>query len=115
MQSRMEKSPGDAHAGERLHHFEVAGGGCAGPSPSFKINEKGDTAGNRGKKNKRTDGGAHVRLRRWRPKGSAIQFSVNEQNERHADESERYLQTRGQPQWHSEHRAAPGDGRKSPE
>jgi hypothetical protein len=33
----VEETPGDADRGERLHHFEVASGGCAGEMQSLKI------------------------------------------------------------------------------
>src|ERR1700746_2071148 len=111
----MEESPGDANGGERLHHFEVTGGGRAGQSQSFKVNEKWDGAGDRGEKKKSHDGYGHVRLSsRW-PKGNAIQFSVYQKNERHADQPDHDAQTGGEAQWHSNHRAATGHGGKSPE
>src|SRR5207249_7954101 len=104
----MEESPGDANGGERLHHFEVTGGGRAGQSQSFKVNEKWDAAGDRGEKKKREDGCGHVRLSGGWPKGNAVQFSVDEKNDRHAYHSNRYSQTCGEAQWHSDHRAATG-------
>src|SRR6266567_4819065 len=104
----MEESPGDANGGKRLHHFEVTGGGRAGQSQSFKVNEKWNATGDRGEKKKRDDSCGHVRLSGWWPKGSAVQFSVGEKNERHADQSDRDAQARGEAQWHSEHRAAAG-------
>ena len=33
----VEETPGDANCGERLHHFEVTGCGCAGEVQSLKI------------------------------------------------------------------------------
>src|SRR5205807_8770612 len=111
----MEESPGDANGGERLHHFEVTGGGRTGQSQSFKVNEKWDGAGDRGEKKKREDGCGHVSLSgRW-PKGNAVQFSVDEKNERNAGQSDDREQTCGEAQWHSDHRAATGHGGKSPE
>src|SRR4029077_9582701 len=101
--------------GERLHHFEVTGGGGAGQSQSFKVNEKWDGARDRGEKKKRDDGSCHVGLSGWWPKGNAVQFSVDEKNERHADQSDHDAQACGQTQWHSDHRAATGHGGKSPE
>src|SRR5438477_12367854 len=111
----MEESPGDANGRERLHHFEVTSGGRAGQSQSFKINEKWDAAGNRGEKKERDNGCGHVRLSSWWPKGNAVQFSIDEKNERHADQSHRHPQTCGETQWHSDHRAPTGYGGESPE
>src|SRR5437764_12982838 len=111
----MEESPGDANGGECLHHFEVTGGGRAGQSQSFKVNEKWDPAGDRREKKKQNNGCGHGGLSGWWPKGSAVEFSVNEKNERHAYESYSYPQTGGQAQRHSKHRAAPRHGGKSPE
>src|ERR1700719_833978 len=110
----MEESPGDANGGERLHHFEVTGGGRAGQSQAFKVNEKWDAAGDRGQKKKRDDGCGRVRLSGWWPKGNAMQFSVHQKNERHAYQSDRYAQTCGEAQWHADHRAATGHGGESP-
>src|SRR5437762_12524844 len=103
----MEKSPSDAHGGERLHHFEVTGGGRASQPQSFEAKEKWDGAGDRGEEKKCDDGCDDVRLRGWRPKGNAIQFSVDQKNERHAYQSNHDAQTGGEAHWHSNHRAAP--------
>src|SRR2546423_10767617 len=102
----MVESPGDANGGERLTHFEVTGGGRAGQSQSFEINEKWDGAGDRGEKKKRDDGCGHVSLSGWWPKGNAIQFSIDEKNERHAYQPDHDAHTGGEAQWHSDHRAA---------
>src|SRR4029077_10264869 len=104
----MEESPGDANGGGRFHQCEVTGGGRAGQSQAFKVNEKWDAAGDRGQKKKRDDGCGHVRLSGWCPKRTAMQFSVDEKNECHAYQSDRYAQTCGEAQWHSHHRAATG-------
>src|SRR5881392_3591797 len=104
----MEKSPGDANCSEGLHHFEVTGGGRASQPQSFEVNEKWDGAGDRGEEKKCDDGCGDVRLRGWRPKGNAIQFSVHQKNERHADQSNHDAQTGSEAQWHSDHRAATG-------
>src|SRR5437773_8530451 len=111
----MEESPGDANGGKRLHQFEVTGGGRGGQSQSFKVNEKWDATGDRGEKKKRDDGCGHVRLSGWRPKGSAVQFSVDEKNERHADQSDYDAQTCGEAQRRSQHRAATSDSGEPPE
>src|SRR5436305_14674512 len=111
----MEESPGDTNGGERLHHFEVTGGGRAGQSQSFKENGKGDAAQDRGEQKKCNDGCGHVPLSGRGPKRSAVQFSVDEKNERHADQSDGYAQTRGEAQCHSDHRATTGYGGETPE
>ncbi len=36
----VEETPGDADCGERLHHFEVTGCGCAGEMQPLKINQE---------------------------------------------------------------------------
>src|SRR5438067_6639575 len=111
----MEECTGDANGGEGLHHFEVTGGGRAGQPQYLEVNEKWDGAGDRREEKKCDDGCGDVRLRGWRPKGNAIQFSVHQKNERHTYQSNHDAQTRGEAQWHSDHRAATGDGGKSPE
>src|SRR6266513_5702075 len=111
----MEESPGDADSGKRLHHFEVTSGGCAGQSQPFKVKKKRDGAGNRGEKKKRDDGCGHVRLSGGWPKESAVHFSVDEKNERHADQSDYDAQTCGEAQRRSQHRAATSDSGEPPE
>src|SRR5438105_154945 len=111
----MEEAPGDANGGERLHHFEVTGGGGPSQSQSFEVNEKRDGAGDRGEKKKRDDGSGQVSLSGWWPKRNAIQFSIDEKNERHAYQSDHDAHTCGEAQWHSDHRAATGHSGKPPE
>ena len=74
VESGVEKAPGDADCGERLHHFEVARSGSAGQAQPFKVNEERNASGDRGKEKERNDRGAGVSLRRGRPQRRPISF-----------------------------------------
>ena len=58
MEDGVEESPGNTDGGEGLHHFEVTGGGCAGESQSFEVDEKRDAAGDGSEEKECDNGGA---------------------------------------------------------
>ena len=60
MERGVKEAPGDAHSGERLHHFKVAGGRSASQAQTFEVDEQGNTARDRSEQEQCSNSGARM-------------------------------------------------------